>query len=439
MLNLKKLMIRLVKQFRHSVYESRLKQKEDNLERYASYLRGKKYFIGSDGKQNYLVFQLMYEYLKRVIATANNISTIYVHSWTLKGVSNEQIKAPNTSTNNDHAPILEYDRIEISLKFTGDLLKQSRVTYNHGSKRSIFVVYKLNTHTINTDFALKDCLFGSVKIAKDKDPDNYAYSGFVIGFDSKSPFNHSDGTDAHNVIIFCADSCQSVHYGNKLAKDVLILGKDFIQKIDKETVYADDTFPTNFTVTKFCLSLHFDGLISRLFVNVKQQVLFKGKDSEITPYKLCLGKIFTDFSATNAQKTSLHGNIHDFSVEHGVFSDFEIHDIHAYLMKKTILYKMFKVIKEILAIIFLASNANSLKCISIENQECKVREVIINNEYMIYPFSIKVNKCNGNCNNIRNPYSRVCLSNIIKNITLKIFDLISWKNKTKQIKWHKNC
>ena len=125
------------------------KQKQDtvhDLERYASYLGGKNFF-GHDGTHNYLVFQLMYEYLKRVIATVNNISTVYVHSWTSKGLSNEQIRAPNTSTNNDQAPILEHDGRKINLKFSDDLLKQSRVTYNHELKVSNFIVYKLNTHT----------------------------------------------------------------------------------------------------------------------------------------------------------------------------------------------------------------------------------------------------------------------------------------------------
>ena len=28
---------------------------------------------------------------------------------------------------------------------------------------------------------------------------------------------------------------------------------------------------------------------------------------------------------------------------------------------------------------------------------------------MFYPFSIKVNKCNGNCNNINDPYARICV------------------------------
>ena len=85
------------------------------------------------------------------------------------------------------------------------------------------------------------------------------------------------------------------------------------------------------------------------------------------------------------------------------------------------------------------SNVNSLKCISMNNQESKTREVIINNDYMLYPSSIKVNRCNGNCNNINNPYSRVCVPNVVKNITLKVFDLMSWKNQTKQIKWHESC
>ena len=49
---------------------------------------------------------------------------------------------------------------------------------------------------------------------------------------------------------------------------------------------------------------------------------------------MCLGNISADFSSTNALKTALHGNVYDFSIEYGVFSDFEIQDIYAYLMKK---------------------------------------------------------------------------------------------------------
>ena len=64
---------------------------------------------------------------------------------------------------------------------------------------------------------------------------------------------------------------------------------------------------------------------------------------------------------------------------------------------------------------------------------------MINNEYTNYPFSIKVNRCNENCNTSSNPYFRVCVPNVIKNITVKVSGLMSLKNKTKQIKWHKSC
>ena len=91
----------------------------------------------------------------------------------------------------------------------------------------------------------------------------------------------------------------------------------------------------------------------------------------------------------------------------------------------------------------LISTINSLsaipKCISIKNQECKVRKVVINNEYLTYTYSIKGNKCNGNCNNISSTYSKVCIPDIVKDVTLKVFDLMSLKSKTKQIMFHEIC
>ena len=105
---------------------------------------------------------------------------------------------------------------------------------------------------------------------------------------------------------------------------------------------------------------------------------------------------------------------------------------------------MFRFIKKVFftAMTFFSLNAlslNSLKCISMKNQECKAREVIVDNKYMTYPYSIKINRCNGNCNNITNSYSRVCVPNITKNVTLKIFDLMTLTNKTKQIIIHERC
>ena len=60
---------------------------------------------------------------------------------------------------------------------------------------------------------------------------------------------------------------------------------------------------------------------------------------------------------------------------------------------------------------FSPSNVNSLECVSMKNQKCKIKLEIINvntNEPVFYPFSIKVNKCSGSCNNISDPYAKLC-------------------------------
>ena len=52
---------------------------------------------------------------------------------------------------------------------------------------------------------------------------------------------------------------------------------------------------------------------------------------------------------------------------------------------------------------------------------------------------VKVNKCSRNCNNINDPYARLCVPNVAKNINLKVFNLMPWSNQTKQIKCHESC
>ena len=107
---------------------------------------------------------------------------------------------------------------------------------------------------------------------------------------------------------------------------------------------------------------------------------------------------------------------------------------------------MFKSIKQIFisTLMFFGSllNVNSLECISLKNQECKLRHEIVNidsNDPIFYPFSIKINKCSGNCNNISNPYARICVSDTVKNLNVKVFNLISLTNETRLIKWHESC
>ena len=82
---------------------------------------------------------------------------------------------------------------------------------------NIYISYTLNPwfRNLNTDFALNNCLFGSAKLTKNADPDKYKYSGYGLGFDSRSEFLFTDGSMGENVIIFRADMSSSVHSDNK--------------------------------------------------------------------------------------------------------------------------------------------------------------------------------------------------------------------------------
>ena len=98
-----------------------------------------------------------------------------------------------------------YDNARIRLNFRGDLLKQDKVTYNHGLIVDIYVVYRLIPVINNSDVTLESCLFGAVKLTKNTDIDKYKYSRYGIGFDSKGSFSHPSGGFGKNVVIFGAD------------------------------------------------------------------------------------------------------------------------------------------------------------------------------------------------------------------------------------------
>ena len=76
------------------------------------------------------------------------------------------------------------------------------------------------------------------------------------------------------------------------------------------------------------------------------------------------------------------------------------------------------------------------------NQECKVRPKIADinsNNPMFYPFSMKVNKCSGKRNNINDPYAKTCVPDTVKDLNVRVFNLMSRTNETRHIKWHKTC
>ena len=80
-------------------------------------------------------------------------------------------------------------------------------------------------------------------------------------------------------------------------------------------------------------------------------------------------------------------------------------------------------------------NVHSLKCVSMNNQKCKIRAEIINvntNEPMFYTYSITINKWKSSCNTINDSYAKICVPNIIKNINVKT-------SETRHTEWHKTC
>ena len=95
-------------------------------------------------------------------------------------------------------------------------------------------------------------------------------------------------------------------------------------------------YSINFTEhnKKFCLSLHYNGANSYLFVNGKEIHKFKAKDSEIVATPLCIGNISKDWSVDNMKKTGLNGYVYDFSVDFDAIAVDDILAIHNYLMKK---------------------------------------------------------------------------------------------------------
>ena len=88
--------------------------------------------------------------------------------------------------------------------------------------------------------------------------------------------------------------------------------------------------------------------------------------------------------------------------------------------------RIFSFVKKVfvLGLTVLSNITNTLECLSMKNQVCKVRPEIVSinsNNPIFYPFSVKLNKCGGNCNNINDPYERICVPDTVKYLTVKVF------------------
>ena len=128
----------------------------------------------------------------------------------------------------------------------------------------------------------------------------------------------------------------SKHANNK-ANNIYVMGKDYIQKINDTTIYAENMYYRNFTDSgkKFVLSLHYNGNNSYLFVNGRQELKFKAKTDQLVKEKLYIGNLSDKWTTSESEKTGLYGKIYDFIVDYQeIVGTTKILDIHKYLIVK---------------------------------------------------------------------------------------------------------
>ena len=120
------------------------------------YFRGKSHFE-EDGTQNYLVFQPMYRYFRRIVGVGSGNYIYYCKS---KGLSDERINSITVSSYKV-TPQLSNCGTKTRVEFNGSCLKQVSVTFNHGKIVNIYIVYKVNKSINISDYpTLENCLFG---------------------------------------------------------------------------------------------------------------------------------------------------------------------------------------------------------------------------------------------------------------------------------------
>ena len=294
-------------------YNNRLSQAKDRideLERIASYFRGKNNFDGNGGTQNALVFQVKSKYFVRF----NNLVAIY-DIWESNGLSDQRLSIAKGSVRTSKLIRPGY----VIFSKGADFLQQDKSNVIAAkSIVNIYIVCKLFAKSISSSNALKNCLIGATEVKKTNktaDPPKWQYSGHGLAFDRTVQFTHNDGSLARNITICGADLSTSRHSTNKTQNN-LLLGHAFIQKINDTIIYAERSYSPNFSIDNkvFCLSLRYNGDNSYLFVNGKDVATFKAKNSEIKPQPIALGSITTTehLSTDEIKKSKLYGNIYDF-------------------------------------------------------------------------------------------------------------------------------
>ena len=311
--------------------ESRLKQKEyivDEVQRENALTSGGDYYRD----KMYLLYECK--------AFSFKYTSGKINLWKSTGLNNysrdsdmDAIYVATTSL----LPLIANGRMSVRLE--GTYFKQMRLLRpNNDNIVNIYIVYLIDpiSNSINADYTVQNPLFVDVKITKNAtDTSKYKYEGYGICFDDGGMFSMGNINNGRNVLIFGVHENSVIHSNDK-ANNIFIMGDEFVQGINDTTLYAEKIYSQNFAAVnkKFVLSLHYNGDDSYLFVNDKQELKFKARDDQIVKETLCLGNISDDWTAANAQKMGLSGEIYGFAVDYTSTNIGDIYNIHRYLMKK---------------------------------------------------------------------------------------------------------
>ena len=224
--------------------------------------------------QNYLVFVTAHKYIKCFTGTTQT------ESWKSNGMSEERIESIAKSDSN-FAPTIADHHVLPDINFNGHCLTKNNISIPK-KVINLYISYTLGhqLRNLNTDFTLGNCLFGSAKLTKNADLDKYKYTGYIIGFGSRSKYLFTDGSYGKNVIIFGADMSSSVHVNNK-GINTLILGERPTQGLDDKQQKQSILLNLHNQEKRLVLSLHYNGSNSFLFVNATKVYQFKANNSEI--------------------------------------------------------------------------------------------------------------------------------------------------------------
>ena len=119
-----------------------------------SYIWGKKYFEGNDGRQNALVFQAIQKHFN--LSNLNQIS-----KWKSKELSNQYLDVVGTL--GDVVLSKPIKPMHVIFKGKGTLVQNDNDIIVGGPIVNIYIVYKTSPKFINSNFVFKNCLFGAIK------------------------------------------------------------------------------------------------------------------------------------------------------------------------------------------------------------------------------------------------------------------------------------